>query len=43
MKDYGEFDSAILEGAADILIDHVEFRYAEAAQGKSKRQGEIFI
>ncbi len=34
IKDYGEFESAIFDGAADILIDHVEFLYAEAAKGR---------
>ena len=34
IKDYGEFESAIFNGSADILIDHVEFLYAEAAKGK---------
>ena len=34
IKDYGEFESAIFDGSADILIDHVEFLYAEAAKGK---------
>lgn len=34
IKDYGEFESAIFDGAADILIDHAEFLYAEAAKGK---------
>jgi hypothetical protein len=34
IKDYGEFESAIFDGSADILIDHVEFIYAEAAKGK---------
>ncbi len=34
IKDYGEFESAIFDGSADILIDHVEFLYAEATKGK---------
>ena len=34
IKDYGEFESAIFDGSADILIDHVEFLYAEAAKGR---------
>lgn len=34
IKDYDEFESAIFTGAADVLIDHVEFLYKEAAQGK---------
>ena len=32
IKDYGEFESAIFDDTADILIDHVEFLYAEAAK-----------
>jgi ABC-type nitrate/sulfonate/bicarbonate transport system substrate-binding protein len=34
IKDYGEFESAIFDGSADVLIDHVEFLYAEAAKGR---------
>ena len=34
IKDYDEFESAIFADAADILIDHVEFLYKEAAKGK---------
>ena len=34
IKDYGEFESAIFDGSADILIDHVEFLYAEATKGR---------
>lgn len=34
IKDYGEFESAIFADAADVLIDHVEFLYKEAAKGK---------
>ncbi|HEX9272696.1 MAG TPA: hypothetical protein VGA01_10845 [Candidatus Binatia bacterium] len=34
IKDYGEFESAIFDGSADILIDHVEFLYSEAAKGR---------
>ena len=34
IKDYGAFESAIFDGAADILIDHVEFLYGEAAKDR---------
>ena len=34
IKDYGEFESALFTGAADVLIDHVEYLYKEAAKGK---------
>jgi len=34
IKDYGAFESAIFDGSADILIDHVEFLYAEATKGR---------
>jgi hypothetical protein len=34
IKHYGEFESAIFGGAADVLIDHVEFLYREAVQGR---------
>jgi len=34
IKDYGEFESAIFDGSADILIDHVEFLYTEATRGR---------
>jgi hypothetical protein len=34
IKDYDEFESAIFADAADVLIDHVEFLYKEAAKGK---------
>ncbi len=34
IKDYGEFESALFNDSADVLIDHVEFLYAEAAKGK---------
>jgi hypothetical protein len=34
IKNYGAFESAIFDGAADILIDHVEFLYGEAAKGR---------
>jgi hypothetical protein len=34
IKDYGGFESAIFDGSADILIDHVEFLYAEATKGR---------
>jgi hypothetical protein len=34
IKDYGEFEAALFNDSADVLIDHVEFLYAEAAKGK---------
>jgi hypothetical protein len=34
IKDYGEFESAIFDESADILIDHVEFLYTEATRGR---------
>ena len=34
IKDYGEFEAALFSDSADVLIDHVEFLYAEAAKGK---------
>jgi hypothetical protein len=34
IKDYAEFESALFTDVADVLIDHVEFLYAEAAKGK---------
>ncbi len=34
IKDYETFEAAIFSGAADVLIDHVEFLYREAANGK---------
>jgi hypothetical protein len=34
IKDYAEFESAIFTNSADVLIDHVEFLYREAANGK---------
>ena len=34
IKDYGEFEAALFNDKADVLIDHVEFLYAEAAKGK---------
>ena len=34
IKDYAEFESALFTDVADVLIDHVEFLYAEAATGK---------
>lgn len=34
VKGYDEFESAIFADAADVLIDHVEFLYKEAAKGK---------
>jgi hypothetical protein len=34
IKDYGAFEASLFSDAADVLIDHVEFLYAEAAKGK---------
>jgi len=34
IKGYEEFESALFDSSADVLIDHVEFLYAEAAKGK---------
>ena len=34
IKPYGEFEAALFNDSADVLIDHVEFLYAEAAKGK---------
>jgi hypothetical protein len=34
IKDYGEFEAALFTGAAEVLIDHVEFLYREAARGQ---------
>lgn len=34
IKDYGEFEASLFNDRADVLIDHVEFLYAEAARGK---------
>jgi hypothetical protein len=34
IKDYREFEASLFDDAADVLIDHVEFLYAEAAKGK---------
>lgn len=34
IKPYGEFEASLFNNAADVLIDHVEFLYAEAAKGK---------
>jgi len=34
IKPYGEFEAALFNGTADVLIDHVEFLYAEATKGK---------
>jgi hypothetical protein len=34
IKDYAEFEAALFNDSADVLIDHVEFLYAEAAKGK---------
>ena len=34
IKDYGAFEASLFNDTADVLIDHVEFLYAEAAKGK---------
>jgi len=34
IKPYGEFEASLFNHSADVLIDHVEFLYAEAAKGK---------
>lgn len=34
IKPYGDFEASLFNGTADVLIDHVEFLYAEAANGK---------
>ena len=34
IKPYGEFEASLFNDTADVLIDHVEFLYAEAANGK---------
>lgn len=34
IKGYDEFESALFSGTADVLIDHVEFLYTEAAKGR---------
>lgn len=34
IKDYGAFEASLFNGTADVLIDHVEFLYAEATKGK---------
>lgn len=34
IKPYGQFEAALFDDSADVLIDHVEFLYAEAAKGK---------
>ncbi|MGH7848048.1 MAG: hypothetical protein ACREQW_23130, partial [Candidatus Binatia bacterium] len=34
IKPYAEFEAALFDGTADVLIDHVEFLYAEAAKEK---------
>jgi hypothetical protein len=34
IKEYTQFEEAIFTDAADVLIDHVEFLYGEAAKGK---------
>ena len=34
IKDYGEFEASLFNDSADVLIDHVEFLYAEATKGK---------
>ena len=32
IKPYGEFEASLFNGSADVLIDHVEFLYAEATK-----------
>ena len=34
IKERREFEAALFENSADVLIDHVEFLYAEAAKGR---------
>lgn len=34
IKPYGEFEASLFNDSADVLIDHVEFLYGEAAKGK---------
>ena len=34
IKPYGDFEASLFNDTADVLIDHVEFLYAEAAKGK---------
>jgi hypothetical protein len=34
IKDYGAFEASLFNDSADVLIDHVEFLYAEATKGK---------
>ncbi len=34
IKPYGEFEASLFNDSADVLIDHVEFLYAEATKGK---------
>ena len=34
IKPYADFEAALFDDSADVLIDHVEFLYAEAAKGK---------
>lgn len=34
IKPYGEFEASLFNDTADVLIDHVEFLYGEAAKGK---------
>lgn len=34
IKPYAEFEASLFNDSADVLIDHVEFLYAEASKGK---------
>src|ERR1051325_5521318 len=34
IKPYSEFEASLFNDSADVLIDHVEFLYAEATKGK---------
>ena len=34
IKDRREFEASLFDDSADVLIDHVEFLYAEAIKGK---------
>jgi hypothetical protein len=34
IKPYGEFEASLFSDSADVLIDHVEFLYADATKGK---------
>ena len=34
IKDYGAFEASLFNDSVDVLIDHVEFLYAEATKGK---------